>query len=73
VRNKLNNPMTAAEIPKDLQDIIFDPYENIWTSWLSILFSVCVQIQLMLGTCLLLLSHEVDQIGLAVALQQFWF
>jgi hypothetical protein len=29
VRNKLNNPMTAAEIPKDLQDIIFDPYENI--------------------------------------------
>jgi hypothetical protein len=29
VREKLNNPMTAAEIPKDLQDIIFDPYDNI--------------------------------------------
>jgi hypothetical protein len=29
VHDKLNNPMTAAEIPKDLQDIIFDPYENI--------------------------------------------
>lgn len=29
VREKLNNPMTAAEIPKDLQDIIFEPYDNI--------------------------------------------
>ncbi|KAK4037831.1 hypothetical protein OUZ56_029857 [Daphnia magna] len=29
VREKLKNPMTAAEIPKDLQDIIFDPYDNI--------------------------------------------
>jgi hypothetical protein len=50
LRYKLNNPMTAAKIPKDIQDIIFDPYDNIWISLLSILSAVwCVQIQWMIG------------------------